>query len=64
MSEKLLVVTKEYKIGHEDWYELKVDDELIYGSYSFEKVMSVYHEIKKNKDLVIMQKEVLVSEKI
>lgn len=64
MEDRTLTIIKESKIGHDDWYEIKLNDRYVFGSYSFQKAMEVYNQIKENKDVNIMTKEILFSEKI
>ncbi len=63
MSETLVEVIKETKIGQEPWFELKMNNVIVYGSYSLDKVMTVYKDIKKNNPPVLTR-EILISEKI
>lgn len=63
MSDILLEVIKETKIGQSPWFEVRMNGELIYGSYTFDKVMVVYNDIKDN-NAPLLTREILVSEKI
>lgn len=63
MSETLLEVRKETKIGQEPWFELLLDGKLVYGSYTLDKVMAIYKDIKDNKTPILTE-EILISEKI
>lgn len=62
-GETLLEIIKETKIGQDPWYILSVDGKWVYGSYTLEKVMDVFNEIKEKKTPV-NKKEILISEKI
>ncbi len=63
MNETLVEVIKETKIGQEPWFALKVNDVIVYGSYTLGKVMTVYEDIKKN-NTPLLTREILISEKI
>ena len=64
MEEKTLTIVKERRFGHDDWYELRVDDQLVFGSHTLQKVTDLYNQIKENKDVAVVTREILVSEKI
>lgn len=63
MSDILLEVIKETKIGQPLWFEVRMNGEFIYGSYTLDKVMAVYTDIKE-KNTPLLTREILVSEKI
>ena len=63
MSDILLEVIKETKIGQPIWYEVRMNGEFIYGSYTLDKAMSVFQDIKENNS-PLLTREILVSEKI
>lgn len=63
MSDILLEVIKETKIGQPLWFEVRMNGKFIYGSYTLDKVMVVYNDIKNN-NAPLLTREILVSEKI
>ena len=51
------------KIGQENWYELRIDDNYITGSHSLEKINDMKESVKLNPSCVYT-KTILTSEVI
>jgi hypothetical protein len=58
-----LELIKETKAGDNAWYELRVNDRFVTGSYTLEKVEEAYNNVKSGGD-PFLKKEVLRSEEI
>jgi len=58
-----LELIKESKAGDNVWYELRVNDRFVTGSYTLEKVEQAYDDVKNGKD-PFLRKEILRSEEI
>jgi hypothetical protein len=54
---------KETKHGDRPWYELRVNDRLVTGSYTLETVEEIYDNVKNGGD-PFLKKEILRSEEI
>ena len=55
---------EEKKLGQELWYEVRVDDKYITGSYEKEKVEEFYNNIVENPNFINERKIVLKSKEI
>ncbi len=58
-----LELIKETKAGDKDWFELRVNDRFVTGSYDLGKVEEAYDYVKNGRD-PFLKKEVLRSEEI
>jgi hypothetical protein len=58
-----LELIKETKAGDNAWYELRVNDRFVTGSYTLEKVEEAYNNVKSGGD-PFLRKEILRSEEI
>jgi hypothetical protein len=58
-----LELIKETKLGDRPWYELRVNDRFVTGSYDLEKVEQSYYNVKNGGD-PFTTKEILRSEEI
>jgi hypothetical protein len=54
---------KETKLGDNAWYEIRVNDRLVTGSYDLERMEEVYANVKDGGD-PFLKKEILRSEEI
>lgn len=59
-----LELLKEERLGRDPWYEVKVDGELKYGSYSHPDAMAAFNALLKNPTALDAKKEVLQVEEI
>jgi len=58
-----LELIKETKAGDNAWFELRVNDKFVTGSYTLEKMEEAYNNIKNGGD-PFLKKEILRSEEI
>jgi hypothetical protein len=54
---------KETKLGDRPWYEIRMNDRLVTGSYDLERMEEVYANVKNGGD-PFLKKEILRSEEI
>lgn len=54
---------KETKLGERPWYEIRVNDRLVTGSYDLERMEEAYANVKAGQD-PFLKKEILRSEEI
>ena len=59
-----LELVKETKGGHSDWYEVRVNDELHYGSYVYEDALAALNAVIKNPEFLKVKREILHSQEI
>jgi hypothetical protein len=58
-----LELIRETKLGDKPWYEIRMDNRLITGSYDLERMEEVYENVKKGADPFLI-KEILRSEEV
>jgi|LakMenEpi03Aug12_release.lakeMendotaPanAssembly.Ray.scaffolds.fasta_scaffold300934_2 hypothetical protein len=58
-----LELIKETKLGDKPWYEIRMNDRLVTGSYDLERMEEVYANVKNGGD-PFLTKEILRSEEI
>lgn len=59
-----LELIKETKGGRSDWYEVRVNDELHYGTYVYEDALAALNAVIKNPDFLKIKREILQSHEI
>ena len=59
-----LELLKETKTGRDPWYEVKLNGELKYGSWSHPDAMAVFNALLKDPKAMDAKKEILKSEEI
>ena len=59
-----LELVKETKGGHSDWYEVRVNGELHYGSYIYEDALAALNAVIKNPEFLKVKREILESHEI
>ena len=45
-----LELIRETKLGDKPWYEIRMDNRLVTGSYDLERMEEVYENVKKGAD--------------
>lgn len=59
-----LELVKETKSTRDPWYEVRIDGELKYGSWSQKDAMTVFNTLLKDPKAMDIKKEILFSEEI
>lgn len=59
-----LELVKETKSTRDPWYEVRIDGELKYGSWSQKDAMSVFNALLKDPTAMDAKKEILKTEEI